>query len=103
MRLEPPHEPHKFNRKVLPLTNAYHLAQRAILDLKAAVYEVLKDATGEGMSNAEIGRTLGIYSGHVGHEGHIPRSLLAIMESEGVVEQLSETKKWKLRRYDKGS
>lgn len=83
------------------MTNAYHLAQRAISDLKAAVYKVLKDATSEGISNAEIGRTLGIYSGHVGHEGHIPQSLLAIMESEGVVEQLSERKRWKLKRYDK--
>ena len=34
----------------------------------------------------DIGRGLGIYGGHVNHEGHIPRTLLSIMESEGVVE-----------------
>lgn len=78
---------------------AYHQAQHAIADLKAAVYEVLQNAPSEGMSNAEIGRTLGIYSGHVGHEGHISRSVLAIMEAEGVVAQSSETKRWRLISY----
>jgi len=37
--------------------------------------------------------------GHVEHEGHIPRTLLAIMEAEGVVEQVKETKAWRLRTY----
>jgi len=46
----------------------------------------------------DIDRTLGIYSGHKGHEGHIPRTLLAIMEAEGTVEQVSD-KKWKIKRY----
>lgn len=49
------------------------------------------------MKNAEIGRSLGIYMGHVRHEGHISRTLLGMMEEEGVVEQDSETKKWKLK------
>lgn len=51
------------------------------------------------MTNAEIGRTLGIYSGHVGHEGHISRTLLAIMESEGVVSQHSDSKRWRIRSH----
>ena len=50
---------------------AYSLAQSAMADLKAAVRTVLLYSPDEGMKNAEIGRTLGIYSGHVEHEGHI--------------------------------
>jgi hypothetical protein len=41
---------------------------------------------------------LGIYMGHDRqHEVHIPRVLVAIMESEGVVEQDGGTKAWRLR------
>lgn len=78
-------------------TEAYKLAQKAISDLKAAVHYTLSSAPPEGMSNAEVGRSLGIYQGHIRHEGHIPRTLLGLMENEGVVEQISETKKWKLK------
>lgn len=77
--------------------NAYSKAQRAIADLKSAVYIILETAGDDGMTNADIGRTLGIYQGHIKHEGHIPRTLLGIMEHEGVVEQVEETKKWKLK------
>lgn len=73
--------------------NSYHLAQSAISDLKAAIYSLLENTPEENLSNAEIGRSLGIYSGHEGHEGHISRTLLAMMEEEGVVKQL-EDKKW---------
>ena len=76
------------------MDEAYHLAQKAIADLKTAVYKVLEKAPKGGMSNAHIGRSLGIYAGHVGHEGHIPRTLLAIMENEGIVEQNKSTKLW---------
>lgn len=76
---------------------AYQLAQRAVADLKTSVYVLLKGGPDEGLTNAQIGRGLGIYMGHVGHEGHIPRTLLAIMEAEGVVEQDPGTKKWKIR------
>lgn len=48
------------------------------------------------MRNIDVGRALGIYMGHVEHEGHIPRTLLAIMEAEGVVEQDKATKTWRL-------
>ncbi|MDB5352892.1 MAG: hypothetical protein JWN86_4139 [Planctomycetota bacterium] len=67
-------------------------------DLKAAVYAVLEAAPSDGLTNAEIGRALGIYAGHVEHEGHISRTLLALMEKEGVVKQSSATKRWTLRR-----
>lgn len=66
--------------------NAYPLAQSAIADLKSAVYLVLADSGDDGLRNADIRRTLGIYSGHVEHKGHISRSLLAMMEAEGVVQ-----------------
>jgi hypothetical protein len=42
-------------------------------DLKGAVYELL-ESSDSPLSNAEIGRRLGIYQGHVGHEGHISRT-----------------------------
>ena len=79
------------------MTDAYHIAQRALADLKAAVRLTLETNGSNGMSNAEIGRTLGIYAGHVGHEGHISRTVLALMESEGVVAQDAESKRWTLR------
>lgn len=64
---------------------AYNLAQRAMSDLKTAVNLVLNDSKAP-LTNAEIGRKLGIYHGHSGqHEGHISRVLLGIMEGEGVV------------------
>jgi hypothetical protein len=79
--------------------NPYHRAQTALADLKSAIYEVLSSGPEEGLTNAQLGRMLGIYAGHVGHEGHIPRTLLAIMEQEGVVEQNRETKRWSIRSH----
>lgn len=75
----------------------YHLAQGAIADLKASIYQLLASAGSDGLTNAEIGRRLGIYMGHVGHEGHVSRTMLALMESEGVVQQESDSKRWSLR------
>jgi ribosomal protein S19E (S16A) len=48
------------------------------------------------MANVEIGKTLGIYPGHVGHEGHIPRTILAMLEEAGVVEQDEDSKRWSI-------
>ena len=76
---------------------AYADAQRAIAILKFAIYQILFEAGAKGMKNVEIGRGLGIYAGHEGHEGHIPRTLLAMMEAEGVTEQDAGTKSWRLR------
>ncbi len=81
------------------MTDAYHLAQQAMANLKAAVYHLLKTGPADGLRNADVGRALGIYAGHVRHEGHISRTLLSIMESEGVVQQDSESKLWKLRPH----
>lgn len=75
----------------------YAIAQRAMADLKSAVYLLLKTGPTSGLRNADIGRALGIYAGHVEHEGHIPRTLLALMEREGVVQQHSETKLWTIK------
>ena len=77
---------------------AYRMAQRAIADLKAAVLRVLDEYdAGDGLTNAEIGRRLGIYGGHARHEGHVSRTLLAKMESDGTVAQDRDTKCWQLR------
>lgn len=78
---------------------AYMQAQAAMAALKSSVRTVLLYGPEEGMKNAELGRTLGIYSGHVEHEGHISRTVLAMMEREGVVEQDDGTKRWRLRRH----
>ncbi len=51
------------------------------------------------MTNAAIGRTLGIYAGHKGHEGHMSRTVLAMLEQEGVVEQNSADRTWSVRQH----
>jgi hypothetical protein len=71
----------------------------AIASLKSAVRALLESAPAAGLSDAQIGRTLGIYGGHVGHEGHISRTLLSLLESEGVVKQDSSTRYWRLTRH----
>lgn len=79
------------------ISNAYNLAQRAISDLKTAIYLLLSNAD-SGMTNADIGHKLGIYHGHSGkHEGHIPRVLLQLMQSEGVITQDNKSKKWTIK------
>lgn len=75
----------------------YQLAQHAIADLKTAILFTLKAGAEEEMKNADLGRALGIHHGHARHEGHIQRSMLALMESEGVVVQNEKTKLWKVR------
>ncbi|APO66157.1 hypothetical protein IE4872_CH00492 [Rhizobium gallicum] len=78
------------------MSEPYVLAQEAMSRLRSSVYLLLKSSPG-GLKNSEIGRSLGIYSGHVGHEGHISRTILALMEAEGVVMQDESTKAWRLR------
>ena len=53
---------------------AYRRAQRAIAELKSATVDLLATAGPEGLRNAQIGRLLGIYQGHVRHQGHISTS-----------------------------
>ncbi len=77
----------------------YTRAQKAVAELKGCVRELLSEHQG-GLPNHEIGRSLGIYSGHSGkHEGHISRTLLEALQLEGVVTQDSETKLWRLRSH----
>jgi len=80
----------------------YNRAQRAMADIKAAIRDLLSNCGDSGLSNAQIGRALGIYSGHEGHEGHISRTLLAIMQKEGVVEQDGASLRWRLRCHTSG-
>lgn len=79
------------------MNEAYAIAQRAMADLKSAIYVLLKNCPPAGLRNADIGRALGIYAGHVEHEGHIPRTLLALMEKEGVVAQNPDSKLWTIK------
>jgi len=78
----------------------YLKAQVALAGLKGAVHSLLSKNP-QGLSNAEIGRALGIYQGHKGHEGHISRTVLAFLEAEGTVEQNVETKVWYLIKRSK--
>jgi len=68
-------------------------------ELKGAVYELIVENP-DGLTNAEIGRRLGIYQGHVGHEGHMSRTILAMLEAEEVVIQNKESKVWSLRKAE---
>lgn len=79
--------------------HAYGIAQDAISKLKCSVRCILTERK-DGMTNAQIGRSLGIYGGHVGHEGHISRTILAMMEAEGVVHQDEESKRWSIRDHE---
>lgn len=76
----------------------YRRAQNGIAALKAAVVSVLERQP--GLTNAALGRTLGIYAGHGGqHEGHISRTILAMLEQEGVVEQSASDQTCSVRRH----
>jgi len=80
------------------VTTPYARAQRALANLKEAVYETIVDGPENGLTNAEVGRMLGIYMGHKGHEGHISRTILSLLEDEGRVCQDRVTKRWMVRR-----
>ena len=80
----------------------YRRAQLALVELKDAVRELLAGASAEGLTNAEIGRTLGIYAGHEGHQGHISKTILAMLESEGVIGRDAASKRWSLRKVSTG-
>ena len=73
------------------------IAREAIGQLKTAVLMELKRAGKRGLKNSELGRNLEIYGGHKGHEGHISRTVLAILESEDSVWQDPEMKVWRAR------
>lgn len=81
--------------------DAYQTAQKAMADLKSAIYMLLAGAPADGLRNVDVGHALGIYTGHVGHEGHVSRTILALMEAEGVVMQESSDKKWSLCEHPK--
>jgi hypothetical protein len=82
----------------LIMSDPYKVAQHAMSDLKSAVYDVLSKHPDKGFKNSEIGRALGIYMGYIGHEGHISRTISAIMQQEGVAEQEEVTKLWRIRK-----
>ena len=67
--------------------------------IEGAVFEKLSDAAVDGLTNVQLGRSLGIYPGHVGHEGHVSRTILALMENDGLVEQNPENKRWIIRSH----
>ena len=71
----------------------YLAAQTAMSELKAAVLGVVLSGPEEGMRNVEIGRALGIYGGHKGHQGHISRVCLQRLQEEVLLKQL-DNKLW---------
>lgn len=77
-------------------TEAYSLAQQAMQLLRIAIYKSLEASPDDGLRNSELGRSLGIYMGHAGHQGHVTRTVLALMENEGAVVQDPDSRKWRL-------
>ena len=80
-------------------SEAYQSAQEALALLKSSIHILLSLKPEDGLTNVQIGKSLGIYHGHQGHEGHIPRTLLGLMQAEGVVYQEEESKKWFLANH----
>jgi hypothetical protein len=80
-----------------PVMLPYHRAQAALAELKAAVYLLLDDAPLGGLTDAQVGRSLGIHD--LGSDGRLTAALLAMMEAEGVVEHDPETDCWRLRSH----
>jgi hypothetical protein len=81
-------------------TEAFLMAQRALADLKTAVLTTLEASPLPGLRNSQIGRMLGIYGGHKGHQGHISRTVLHMLELDGVIRQDQDTKLWSMRSID---
>jgi hypothetical protein len=77
-----------------PDAELYLQAQHAVAELKSAVLGIVELAGKSGLKNSQVGRALGIYAGHVRHEGHISRTILAMLESEGLLRQEPASKKW---------
>jgi len=77
---------------------SFELAQRAIADLKIAIFQTLASGSEDGMKNVEIGKALGLYSGlkDESQQGYITRTVLALLEADGAVKQDSNTKRWLL-------
>lgn len=76
----------------------YQIAQKAIVELKTAVYLVLKENSENGLRNVDVGRLLGIGYGHSGkHQDHVPRVILELLQKEGMVLQDKKTKRWMLK------
>jgi len=90
--------PKCLGKEEIRVTTPYARAQRALANLKEAVYETIVDGPENGLTNAEVGRMLGIYMGHKGHEGHISRTILSLLEDEGRICQDRVTKRWMVRR-----
>jgi hypothetical protein len=84
------------------MTTPYARAQRALGILKETVYETIVDGPENGLTNAEVGRMLGIYMGHKGHEGHISRTILSLLEEDGMVYQDKVTKRWMVKNAGQG-
>ena len=81
------------------MRSPYERAQVGVAMIKRAVLEVLDEAGDSGLTNAAVGRSLGIYAGYAesGHVGHVSRAMLGQLEHEGLVEQDTATKRWRLK------
>ena len=86
------------DREVEIRIRAYRRAQRALAELKSAVVDLLATAGPEGLRNSQVGRSLGIYAGHVQHEGHVSRTILEMLQDDGVAEQEEKGGPWRLRQ-----
>lgn len=80
------------------LNFSYQIAQRALADLKTAVFMLLQGQE-TGLTNAQIARGLGMYYvRNTKQDGAVSRVLLEIMQVEGVVELDTASKKWRIKK-----
>jgi hypothetical protein len=87
------------HREIEIRIRAYRRAQRAIAELKSAAVDLLATAGPEGFRNAQVGRLLGIYQGHVRHQGHISRTILEMLQADGIAEQKGQGGPWQIRQH----
>lgn len=73
----------------------FRLAQDGLGKIKSAVFGYLQQEHPRALTNAEIGRALGIYGGHVGHVGHLSGTALELLKADGLVRQ-NDDKAWSL-------
>ena len=78
----------------MDVSECFAMAQEGWAKMRAAVYGLLSQEPRRPITNAEIGRTLAIYGGHIGHVGHISRAVLEDLKRDGLVEQDAGSKAW---------
>jgi len=73
--------------------DAIPLVERALSELRGVVHAKLLENK-DGLTNAQLGRSLGLYMGHVGHQGCVSRTILEMLKENEMAWQDPATKRW---------